>query len=87
MVHTGVAEVMRLTELDAEHLLNGYASDSVAEALGVDAASLQSYLDTGTAPATFAGRLGMLPDSAEEIGIRLTKKGRIGLIVGILLED
>jgi len=86
MVDAGVAEVMRLTVTDAECLLNGHACASVAEALGVQAIHLQAFLDTGSATTELAERLGMQPEAVEDVGIRLTKKGRIGLIVGELLH-
>jgi hypothetical protein len=85
MVDAGFAEIMRIDRADAESLLNGYACASVADALGLRAVQLQSFIATGSATVALAERLGMQVQAAEDFGIRLGKKGRIGLIVGMLL--
>ena len=85
MVDTGIAETMGLTVTDADDLVNGRASSSVADAFGVPIVHVQSYIDTGTTTAVFAERLGLQLAAAEDLGIRLGKRGRIGLIIGRLL--
>lgn len=85
MVDAGIAEIMKLNRADAESLLNGYACASVADALALQTIQLQSFIDTGSATAAVAERLGMQVDGAENLGIRLGKKGRIGLVAGMLV--
>jgi hypothetical protein len=85
MVDAGIAETMGLTAADAENLINGHALPSVADAFGVPLLHLQSYIDTGSVTQVFAERLGQQVDAAEDLGIRLGKRGRIGLIMGRLL--
>lgn len=86
MVDAGIAEIMRVSVNDAECLLNGHICANVADALGVEAAQLQSFIDAGTATGSVAARLGTQMASAEDVGNRLTRKGRIGLVVGMLLR-
>ncbi len=85
MVDAGIAETMGLTVTDADDLVNGRASASVADAFGVPIVHVQSYIDTGATTAVFAERLGLQLEAAEDLGIRLGKRGRIGLIIGRLL--
>ncbi|HUB18791.1 MAG TPA: hypothetical protein VL990_09165 [Acidobacteriaceae bacterium] len=86
MVDAGVAAIMHVSVTDAECLVNGHVCGGVAEALGVQAVHVQAFLDTGSALPIFAERVGMTPAAAEDLGMRLGKKGRIGLILGMLLE-
>ncbi len=86
MVIAGLARAMRVTAGDAQSLLNGHVAESVEQELGVVAFQIQLWIDTGTAGIDFAERLGMDTLVAEDLGMHLTKKGRIGLIFGMLIE-
>jgi len=86
MMVAGIASIMHVTFADAQGLLNGFVGMSVANALGVDAHHIQSWIDTGVPAPIFADRLRMETETAEDIGMRLGKKGRIGIIVGMLLD-
>lgn len=85
MVDAGIAEMMRLTAAETEDLINGHASASVADAFGAPEIHLQSYIDSGSVTQAFGDRLGMQAAAAEDLGARLGKRGRIGLILGLLL--
>jgi hypothetical protein len=85
MVDAGIARMMRVSTTDAECLLNGHACPSVAETLGAPAIHIQAYVDTGQAAVIFAEKLGVDPEAVEDLGMRLGKKGRIGLIIGMMM--
>ncbi len=88
MVNADVAEKMRVARADAESLLaSGHASANVADALGVPVLCLQPYIDDGAVTVVVAERLGIEPDAAEDLAMRLGKKGRIGLIVALLMAN
>jgi hypothetical protein len=85
MIDPVVAEALGIERADAENLLNGFASPSVADALGVPLVNLQPYLDIGVVAVVFADRLGIPSEAVEDFMTRLTKKGRVGLLFGMLL--
>lgn len=85
MIDATVAEAMGIPHNEAEDLLNGLVSSGIAHAIGVPQEQLRAYIDTGSASNLLAERLGVPMDSAvEELGTRLSRKGRIGLIAGLL---
>jgi hypothetical protein len=46
---------------------------------------IESYINSGSAAAVLAERLGVNMLAAEDLGARLGREGRIGLIFGLLL--
>ena len=85
MIDATVAEAMGIPHNEAEDLLNGLMSPGIAQAIGVPQDQLRAYVDTGSASSLMAERLGVPMESAmEDLGIRLGKKGRIGLVAGLL---
>lgn len=86
MFETGLAATMKVTAPDAHSLLSGHVTMGVGEALGAQAVHIQAWIDEGSVAPIFADRLRLSPEELEDIGMRLTKKGRIGVIVGMLLD-
>ena len=85
MIDATVAEAMGIHHNEAEDLLNGLVSPGIAQAIGVPQEQVRAYVDTGSASSLMAERLGVQMESAvEDLGMRLSKKGRIGLIAGLL---
>jgi hypothetical protein len=85
MVDTGIAQTMGVTATDAENLMSGHVCAGVADALAVPILHLQSYIESGSVTAVLAERLGMEVAAAEDLGMRLSKRGRIGLVFGLLV--
>jgi len=86
MIDAAVAEAMGIAHNEAEDLLNGVVSPGIAHAIGVPHEQVRAYVDTGSTSALMAERLGVsMETAAEDMGIRLGKKGRIGLVAGLLL--
>jgi hypothetical protein len=85
MIDAAVAEAMGIPHNEAEDLLNGLVSPAIAHAVGVPQEQVRAYIETGATSNLLAERLGVPMESAvEELGTRLSKKGRIGLIAGLL---
>lgn len=85
MIDAAVAQAMGIPHNEAEDLLNGFVSPGIAQAVGVPHEQVRAYVDTGSVSSLLADRLGVPTESAvEDMGMRLSKKGRIGLIAGLL---
>ena len=85
MIHAAVAERAGVTLGDLDSLLTGRVYASIANKLGVPMGYLESYINSGSAAAVLAECLGVNMLAAEDLGARLGRGGRIGLIFGVLL--
>lgn len=85
MIHAIVAESAGVVLGDLDSLLNGRVFASIADRLGISMADIESYINSGLAAAVLAERLGVNMLAAEDLGVRLGREGRIGLIFGLLL--
>ena len=87
MIHAVVAESAGVTLGDLDSLLTGRVYASIADKLGIPMGYIESYIGSGSAAAVLAERLGVNMLAAEDLGARLGREGRIGLIFGLLLAD
>lgn len=85
MVHAAVAQRAGTTPADLDSLFAGRAYASVADKLNVPMAYIEDFINTGSAAAALAERLGFNMLAAEDLGARLDRQGRVGLIIGILI--
>jgi hypothetical protein len=87
MIHAVVADSAGVTLGDLDSLLTGRVYASIADKLGIPMGYIESYISSGSAAAVLAERLGVNMLAAEDLGARLGREGRIGLIFGLLLAD
>ena len=85
MIHAVVADSAGVTLGDLDSLLTGRVYASIADKLGIPMGYVESYISSGSAAAVLAERLGVNMLAAEDLGARLGREGRIGLIFGLLL--
>jgi hypothetical protein len=85
MIHAVVAESAGVILGDLDSLLTGHVYASIADKLDIPMGYLESYINSGSAAAVLAERLGVNMLAAEDLGARLGREGRIGLIFGLLL--
>jgi hypothetical protein len=85
MIDWSVAQRAGVTPADLNSVFSGKASASVANKLNVPMAYIEEYIDRGSASANFAQCLGVSVVAATELGVRLSKEGRIGLVIGLLI--
>lgn len=85
MIDAAVAETLGVDRADADNLLNGFASAGIADAVGISQLHIQPFLDNGIVVPVLADRLGIPAEAVEELSMRLTKKGRVGLLIGMLM--
>jgi len=85
MIHGVVAESAGVTLGDLDSLLTGCVYASIADKLDVPMGYLESYINSGSAAAVLADRLGVNMLAAEDLGAHLGREGRIGLIFDLLL--
>lgn len=85
MIHAAIAETAGVTLGDLDSLLTGRVYASIADKLGIPMGYVESYISSGSAAAVLAERLGVNMLAAEDLGARLGREGRIGLIFGMLL--
>ena len=85
MIHADVAESAGVVLGDLDSLLNGRVYASIADKLGIPMGYIESYINSGSAAAVLAERFGVNMLAAEDLGARLGREGRIGLIFGLLL--
>ena len=81
-----IASRTGLTLADIESLIRGDASAAIANRLGVPLLALQQFLTSGDASANLAHRLGTSMGAAEELAAAVGAEGRIGIVVGLLLN-
>ncbi len=85
MIHADVAESAGEVLGDLDSLLNGRVYASIGDKLGIPMGYIESYINSGSAAAVLAERLGVNMLAAEDLGAHLEREGRIGLIFGLLL--
>jgi hypothetical protein len=85
MIDFSVAQRAAATPADLDSLFAGKAYASVANRLGVPMAYIEEYIKNGSAPADLAKRLGFSMAAAEQLGAKLSREGRIGLAIGLLI--
>lgn len=72
---------------DAEELLRGRATANVCRRLNLYPADVDDFIRTGFVSANLANRLALAPLAAvDELGKALGREGRVGLLVGLMLE-
>lgn len=81
-----VADKAGITLGDLESLLRGSVSFEVQERLGVPMGYIEDYINKNEASADFETLLGFHMAAAESLGAALGREGRIGLIVGLLIN-
>jgi hypothetical protein len=85
MMDFSVAKQAGITPSDLDSLFNGKAYASVANRLGISMAYIEDYINRNSASADLAACLGFSMSAAEQLGEKLSRSGRIGLIVGVLI--
>jgi hypothetical protein len=85
MIHAVVAERAGVILGDLDSLLVGRVYASIENKLDVPMGYIESYINSCTAAAALAERLGVNMLALEELGAHLGREGRIGLIFGLLL--
>ncbi len=85
MIHAVVAERAGVILGDLDSLLAGRVYASIANRIGVPMGYIESYINTGSAAAALAERLGVNMLALKELGAHLGREGRIGLVFGLLL--
>lgn len=86
--HKSTADRLGVTLDDADHLLlKGLATAKVCGRLGLSPADIDEFIRSGFVSANLANRLGLQPLAAvDELAKVLGRDGRIGLLVGFLLN-
>jgi hypothetical protein len=85
MIDFSVAKQAGITPSDLDSLFDGKAYASVANRLGVPMAYIEDYINKNSASADLATCLGFSMSATEQLGEKLSRSGRIGLIVGMLM--
>ena len=81
-----VAHKAHITLDDLEGLLQGTAYLTVQERFGVSMSCVNAYINRNQASADLVARLGFSVVAAHTLGNALGRDGRIGLILGLLMD-
>jgi hypothetical protein len=87
MIHGSVSSRAGVTLSDLESLFNGRAYASVSKKMNVPMGHIENFINHGSASADLANCLGFDMLAVEDLGSRLGKEGRIGLVIGVLISS